>query len=295
MLPAAAGLRPAAAEGGDQTNYFERRVEMKAKKLAAIAAAAVMITASGCNKDSTDQNSQAKTETAAQTTAVTPTQEETETVKKIEYEIDPSKPVIALTFDDGPNTTATPKVLEKLEKYQVKASFFVIGNNINDESGAVMKKAHDMGCEINNHSKTHSYMTQMSSDEIKEEIEFTNEQVKKYTGDTPKFFRPPYISVHKKMYNAIDMPFINGVGANDWDNSVSAEERADRILEQVQDGVIILLHDADNNFMTVEALDTIIPELQAQGYQFATVSELFEAKGVPIDPEDENLYTVVGG
>lgn len=263
------------------------------RKVLPLCAAALAICLCGCSgKDGSSDNSSSQTENTSVTTPAPVIQEEA--VKKIEYEIDPSKPVIALTFDDGPNTSATPAVLDRLEKYNVKASFFVIGNNINEKSGAVMKRAHDMGCEINNHSQTHSYMTKMSMEEIKAEIEYTDQLVEKYTGEKTKFFRPPYISVNSELYAAVDMPFINGVGANDWDDSVSVEERAERILEQTKDGVIILLHDADMNIKTVEALDTIIPELQAQGYQFATVSELFKAKGVEISPDDQSLYTIVG-
>ncbi|MGN1102435.1 MAG: polysaccharide deacetylase, partial [Huintestinicola sp.] len=113
------------------------------------------------------------------------------------------------------------------------------------------------------------------------------------TGEDTKFFRPPYIAVNPTMYEAIDMPFICGAGCNDWEDSVSAEQRAERTLNQVKDGTIVLLHDMQGNSKTVEALKTIIPELQAQGYEFVTVSELFEAKGIEISADDTGLYTLV--
>lgn len=213
--------------------------------------------------------------------------------EKIVYEIDSIKPLIALTFDDGPNTTTTNEVLDKLYEYQVPATFFLIGNNISDSSAKSVKRAYSMGCEIANHSKTHSYMTEMTTDEIKAEIEFTNEKIKEITGEEPKFFRPPYISVDNELYDAVDLTFICGVGANDWDPAVTVEKRAMKIIRQAKDGAIILLHDAEGNSPTVEALDTIIPELLAQGYQFVTVSELFAAKGVALDPNDTQLYTIV--
>lgn len=222
------------------------------------------------------------------------TQSEDHEVKPIQYEIDPTKPVIALTFDDGPNTTTTNQVLDLLEKYQVRASFFLIGDNINDESAKSVKRAYDLGCEINNHSKTHSYMNKMTAEEIKAEVDFVSDKVKEITGEPTVFFRPPYIAVNDTMYDNIDMPFISGYGCNDWDDRVTVDRRLKALRRYLKDGIIILLHDAQGNDKTVEMLDTLIPEMIEEGYQFVTVSELFEIKGVPISGEDTNLYSEVG-
>lgn len=221
------------------------------------------------------------------------TESEVEEVTPITYEIDPDKPIAALTFDDGPNTTTTNEILDLLVKYNVRASFFLIGTNITDESAETVKRAYDLGCEINNHSKTHSDMTKLSADEIKSEVDYVSDRIKEITGESAKFFRPPYIAVNDTMYENIDMPFIAGVGCNDWEDSVSAEMRVQRIKRQLHDGVIILLHDAEGNSKTVEALDTLIPEMLEMGYQFATVSELFAVKGVEIRGDDVNLYSEV--
>ena len=198
---------------------------------------------------------------------------------------------IALTFDDGPNTSTTNQVLDVLEEYNAKASFFLIGDNINEESAKAAKRAWEMGCEIDNHSKSHSYMSEMSSEEIKVEIESVNEQIYDITGTYPSFFRPPYISVSADMYDAIDVPFICGAGCDDWDEKVTAEQRAEKVLSQAQDGQIILLHDAQGNDQTVEALKTIIPELQKEGYTLVTLNELFQAQGVT--PDEDSMYSVV--
>ena len=136
-------------------------------------------------------------------------------------------------------------------------------------------------------------MTKMSAEDIRAEIDFVREKVRDITGEDTKFFRPPYIAVNDGMYDAIDMPFICGVGCNDWEDSVSAEERAERTLKQVKDGTIVLLHDMQGNSKTVEALKTIIPTLKDEGYEFVTVSELFEAKGIEISGDDRGLYTFV--
>lgn len=199
--------------------------------------------------------------------------------------------VIALTFDDGPNTTTTREVLEMLKKHGVVATFFLIGDNINDESAKVVKYAHDLGCEINNHSKTHSYMSGMTAEEVKAEFDYVDERVYEITGEHTRFFRPPYIDVGDVMWENIDVPFISGIGCNDWDDKVTADRRVKVILKKAEDGSIILLHDAEGNSMTVEALDTLIPELKAQGYKFVTLAELFEEKG--IEPVSQKIYSNV--
>lgn len=188
--------------------------------------------------------------------------------------------VIALTFDDGPNTETTPQVLEKLRKHGVVASFFLVGDNITPESAEVSRRAFEAGCEINNHSRTHSAMPQLSPAQTRAEIEYTSERIASITGERPRFFRPPYIAISEQMYENIDLTFIAGIGAEDWLDEVSADERAKRILAQARDGDVILLHDMTGNFRTVQALDAIIPELLERGFELVTVTELFKAKGV---------------
>lgn len=258
---------------------------MKKKIIPLIISAFFAMTACGSTEAAVESTSEAsQTQTEAESVVA---------VTALSYEIDPEKPLVALTFDDGPNNTTTVQVLDILEKYQVPASFFLVGNNITAASEDVVKRAYDMGCEIDNHSKTHSYMNQMTKEEIAEEVSYVSDKVKEITGEPTKFFRPPYIAVSNEMYEAIDMPFICGAGCNDWDSKVTVQQRIDNTLKQVKDGTIILLHDAVGNSQTVEALDTIIPSLLDEGYQFVTVSEMFETKGIEISADDANLYTVV--
>ncbi len=284
-------------------------------KCAALAlAAALMLTAcsggnsavsgAGSSASSAEGTESAPVESAGQTTGeasgtadagaditVEVPQDETAAATTEDEEMSEEVKYIALTFDDGPNATTTNEVIDKLEKYGIVASFFLVGNNVNDESAKAVKRAYDLGCEIDNHSRTHSNMTELSAEEIKAEFDYTDEKVYEITGEHTKFFRPPYIAVHQIMFDNIDVPFIAGIGANDWEDRVTAEMRARMILKQAKDGDIILLHDAEGNSMTVEALDTIIPELQKQGYKFVTVTELFSAKG--IIPDMEKVYTNV--
>lgn len=218
-----------------------------------------------------------------------PTEETAEKEETVTQETE--RKVIALTFDDGPNTTTTNEVLDVLEKYGIKASFFLIGNNIDDESAEAVKRAYDMGCEIGNHSRSHSYMDKLTAEEITEEVTYVNEKVIEITGEAPTFFRPPYIAVNDKMFETIEMPFIAGYGANDWEDRVTADRRALMVLRQAKNGAIILLHDAKGNSQTVEALDTIIPELQAQGYEFVTISEVFRECGAEPKAHDRRIYS----
>ncbi|MGB4092949.1 MAG: polysaccharide deacetylase family protein [Ruminococcus flavefaciens] len=118
--------------------------------------------------------------------------------------------LLALAFDDGPNTTTTNEVLDVLDQYNAKATFFLIGLNINDESAKSVKRAYDMGMEIANHSKTHNSMMNMTPEEIKAEIDYVDEKVEAITGEKTKCFRPPFIGVSQTMYDNIDIPFIYG-------------------------------------------------------------------------------------
>lgn len=190
------------------------------------------------------------------------------------------KKLVALTFDDGPNTTTTPQVLDILEREGVVATFFLIGNNINDSVKPVMQRQVSLGCELANHSWSHSDMSTMSYSQIQQEITNTNNKIYQMVGVTPKFFRPPYISTSNTMYQAIDLPFIGGLTCNDWENSTSAAQRASTVLNNVKDGDIVLLHDFPGNNNTVQALSTIIQGLKDRGYAFVTVSQLFELKGI---------------
>lgn len=197
--------------------------------------------------------------------------------------------LVALSFDDGPNTETTVHMLDVLKKHGVKASFFVIGDNINEESAVVMQRAHSEGHDIENHSKTHCAMPSLTADSIKAEIEYTSVLVEQYVGERPQFFRPPYIAVDRKMFDAIDLPFICGEGCEDWMSEVTADQRYERMHASARDGLIFLLHDFVDNDNTVEAVDRIIPVLKENGFEFVTVRELFRRKG--ITPAGGTLYT----
>ena len=205
----------------------------------------------------------------------------------------PKEPVkyLALSFDDGPNLTTESKMLDVLAKHDVPATFFLIGNNINEESAKNMKRALEQGCEIGNHSLTHPMMSMMDEEQVKAEIEATSGLIETITGQRPKLFRPPYINVKPEMYDWIDLTFICGKGCEDWEASVGKEARRDGILANAEPGAIYLLHDFEGNEATVEALDEAIPVLKEQGYVFVTVSQLFEK--LKCTPDGHTMYSVV--
>lgn len=201
--------------------------------------------------------------------------------------------LISLTFDDGVNFDTTIPMLDILQKYSVVGSFFVCGKHLTHDTKPILKKAFNMGCEIDNHSFSHSNMTELSIKEISQEIETTSKLIFDTIGVSPKFFRPPYIAVNQTMFDVINLPFIEGYGCNDWDNNVSVEERVNGILNQAEDGSIILLHDLCGNYKTVQAIDIVIPKLKNLGFDFVTVSELFRLKQITPTIHKNMLYTNV--
>jgi len=284
---------------------------MRIKRLftAAVLAAAAFITA-GCGAGNAPvQSAAAQAETAVMTekiiqTTVPETEYETGSVTDETAEEYPKgentvrtaeelagKKVIALTFDDGPNTGVTNEILDVVEEYGIRVSFYVIGQNISPESAKAMQRAHSLGCEINSHSFTHSYMDQMSAEDIKDEMDRTAELIYKYVGEYPKFFRPPYIAVNSVMYDSIDLPFIAGIGCNDWDDKVSVEKRVRFLTEKCPEGCIILMHDAAGNENTAEAVRQAVPMMLEQGFEFVTTEELFIAKGITPASDKEITYS----
>lgn len=201
--------------------------------------------------------------------------------------------LIALSFDDGPSSGSTTALLDYFEEMEIVGTFFVIGSNVTDDTAPIIQRALDLGCEIGNHTKSHISLADLSADEIKAEISYVQDIVNEYTGVTPKLFRPPFLSVSQTMHDNIDLTFIFGKDSLDW-TGITAEERAANVLGFADDGVIVLMHDGWENFDTVEAVKMIVPKLIEEGYQFCTISELFEAKGVTPEANSGVIYSQVG-
>ena len=190
--------------------------------------------------------------------------------------IDPNKPMIALTFDDGPSYY-TPRILDALEKHGQAATFFVVGYNA-ARYGETMKRAYDMGCEIGNHSYNHPDLTYKSYSGIVSEMTSTNALIYNATGANATICRTPGGSVNSTVRSAVGMPIIMwSIDTIDW-KTRDTWSTVNIVLNNVRDGDIILMHDI--HAPTISAAEILIPELVARGYQLVTVSELAQYKGV---------------
>jgi peptidoglycan/xylan/chitin deacetylase (PgdA/CDA1 family) len=186
--------------------------------------------------------------------------------------------LIALTYDDGPNSRFTPHLVEILKKKQVPATFFFIGEQV-ELYPSEAKFVADMGFEIGNHTYSHPNLRKLSCTEIQEELTKTQEIIKSTTGVTPALFRPPYMLSNRtvvELAQSMNLAIVFwSVDTEDWKPSTTKEEIVEAVMSQVTGGSIILMH--DRNTKTLQATEEIIDLLRAQGYEFATISRLLEA------------------
>ena len=199
--------------------------------------------------------------------------------ERVEYLRENYSKFVALSFDDGPSLT-TMQMLDVMERYDARGSFFIIGSRINEQTEASMHRAVKMGCDVENHSLTHRHLPQLSAEEQREEAARTTALIEQYVGRTPQLFRPPYLDADSVTHAVVPQIFIGGLGPSAWNKDVSVEQRIEGYLKAAEDGVIFLMHDFEGNGATAEALEVILPRLKEQGYGFVTVAELFAVKGV---------------
>lgn len=186
--------------------------------------------------------------------------------------IDQNKPMIALTFDDGPSKY-TDSILELLKKYDARATFFVIGNKVELYKETIQKMIR-YGNEIGNHSYNHKWLTKVSDDELVSQINTTQNIIQETTGVTPKLFRPTYGSINQHLREKIPLDIIMWtVDTSDW-KTTNSKKIASYALKAIKNKDIILMHDTHKQ--TYEALKIMLPKLKEKGYQFVTVSELNE-------------------
>ncbi|MDO5491109.1 MAG: polysaccharide deacetylase family protein [Bacillota bacterium] len=194
----------------------------------------------------------------------------------VERFIDPDKPMVALTYDDGPGGDAERRIHRCLKKHNVVATFFYLGNRVKSDAETA-KSCVAIGCEIGNHSWDHAELTSLSKEDIRREISRTNKVIARVTGVRPILFRPPYGSTSDKIRKQADMPEILWtVDTLDWKS-----RDAKMVFKTVKktrklDGKIILMHSLYDE--TAEATEKIVPWLLENGYQIVTVSELIKYK-----------------
>ena len=184
-------------------------------------------------------------------------------------------PYIAMTFDDGPSAALTPKLLDLLAARHIKATFFVIGENVAEHPEIVARAARE-GHEIASHSWSHPNFGKMSQESVRSQLQRTDDAIKSAIGKSPTLLRPPYGSITEREKRWIHDEFgydiiLWDVDPLDWKRPGPAVVR-NRILKETRPGSIVLSHDIHPG--TIEAMPSTFDELEAKGFKFVTVSEL---------------------
>lgn len=255
---------------------------------ALVLAAAMLLSACGVKGDS--KTTAAGTSSAGEPAMTEEPATEEPTTAKPKYS--PSDKLIALTFDDGPRSSTTNRVLDLLERSGGVATFFLVGYNIPDNA-EVIKRAAAMGCSIGNHTKDHKILTKCSADTVKAQVNGVNSLLRDM-GVEPTLFRAPG-GAFKGIKDQIGMPLIQwSIDTEDWKykdashKGRSAEERtadlnriADMVFSQAKGGSIVLMHDIYD--FTADLCEIVIPGLVERGFKLVTVDQLFEAYGEKLE------------
>ena len=191
--------------------------------------------------------------------------------------------VIAISFDAAWGNEDTQTLIDILEKYNVKTTFFVVGGWV-DKFPESVKQLSDAGHEIMNHSNTHPHMTQISVEKMKEEVQKCDEKIQAITGKKPTLFRAPYGDYNNAVVGAMretgHFTIQWDVDSLDW-KDLTASEITQRVTSKVKPGSIVLFHNAALH--TPEALPTILETLQKDGYKIVPVSQLIYTDNFTID------------
>lgn len=190
------------------------------------------------------------------------------------YNVDTKEKVVSLSFDAAWGNEQTQTLLDILEKYKVKSTFFLVGGWV-DKYPDDVKAIYDAGHDVGNHSDTHAHLPQLDNSGIVSELENCNKKVKAITGECPKLFRPPYGDYNNAVVeqtNGIDMYCVQwNIDSLDWKNP-SPEEMVERIKKNLCPGSIILMHNGAENMP--EALPMIIEMIKSEGYKIVPISEI---------------------
>lgn len=194
------------------------------------------------------------------------------------------EPVVALTFDDGPDPVYTPQVLALLRKHRARATFFVTGRRA-QEYPALVTRIVDQGSQVGNHGFEHQDYSSLPPEAVLAEVTKAEAVIREVTGKTPSVFRPPYGAFAPPMVELLQQRHYQFVlwtwstNSHDALSNPSAEEIVQRILQGVKPGAIILLHDhgGDRRPM-VEAVDRVLTVLGERGYRFVTLDELLSSE-----------------
>lgn len=208
---------------------------------------------------------------AIRTVAVIENVSETDNPEQEEKAESAEKPMLALTFDDGPNPTSTPVLLDGLKKRGVKVTFFVIGSNAKKYPDIIKREAEE-GHIVGNHTYNHVEITKVSEEVARKEIMDTSKLVEEITGQPTQYMRPPFGAWQKELEMELEvMPVLWNVDPLDW-TTENEDEIVNKVVTDVKENDIILLHDC--YISSVNAALRIVDILQKEGYEFVTVEEL---------------------
>ncbi|MGD8190862.1 polysaccharide deacetylase family protein [Brevibacillus ginsengisoli] len=196
------------------------------------------------------------------------------------HRIDTQRKVIALTFDDGPDPTYTPLILETLHKNGVPATFFVLGSQV-DKFPKIIRWVKKAGHEIGSHGYYHHDLHRLTEQEIYDDIKRAEKSIWRQTGILPQYYRPPGGVVTHDVTNAVQASGYDlvhwSVDPRDWSLRRTAAVIAESVKSHTRSGDILLFHDGGlNQRQTIKALQELITDLKSRGYKFVTVSKLLE-------------------
>jgi polysaccharide deacetylase family sporulation protein PdaB len=201
-------------------------------------------------------------------------------LSKVFFHASTKEKEVALTFDDGPDDKYTPRVLDILKNYHIHATFFLVGEHA-EKYPQMVKRIAQEGHEIGNHTWDHSDLTKLSKEQITQEVTKTDDVINKAADITPKLFRAPYGAVNKDVLAISETSGHQTIGWSvdtlDWDGK-TVSEILHNVDKETGPGGIILMHSAGGKGghleHTVEALPTLIHNLEQKGYRFVQVSDL---------------------
>ncbi|MFK3958817.1 polysaccharide deacetylase family protein [Guptibacillus hwajinpoensis] len=197
-----------------------------------------------------------------------------EKISTMKDEKDNGEKYVALTFDDGPSMQVTPRVLKILKQHDAKATFFMLGSQV-EKYPSIAERVANSGHEIGNHTEHHMDLTKVGKPQMVQEIQSSNQKIQDATGQSPTLIRPPYGAINSKVEKVArdngSSLILWSVDSLDW-KSKNAEAINQVVQNEVVSGSIILLHDVHPT--TANALPKLLTTLEEEGYQFLTVSQL---------------------
>lgn len=271
-------LSPVVTAGGPGAGQQQAAAEAAAQQQAAAEAAAQQQAAAEAAQQqaAAEAAAQQAADAAAQQAAAQQAAAEAAAQQSGGRTIDPSKPMVALTFDDGPQTSVGNRIMDCLAQYGGRATFFMVGERVASRKTEVQRMVRE-GHEVANHTMNHKYLQKLGAAEIKAQVTKCNDAIEAACGVRPKLLRLPGGNHNSTVVANTHMPMIQwNIDTLDW-KTKNADKTVAAVLDHVKDGDIVLMHELYSQ--SGDAALRIIPELHRRGFQMVTVSEMAAAKG----------------